>query len=529
MRDIQLPGRSVVHSRHGAAATSHPLSTLAAIDILRQGGNAVDAAVAAAALQGVVEPMSTGIGGDCFALYWPARQGKVIGINGSGRAPAGLSADWLKSNGHESIGLDSVHSVTIPGAVNAWSRLLKDHGKLGFAEVLRPAIDAAANGFAVTPRIAIDWSRGVARLARNEVSARTYLPGGRSPNAGEVHCQPELAATLREIAAHGRDGFYTGRVAADMVAGLKSMGGTHTLEDFATQDAYYAEPISTRYRDVELLEIPPNGHGIAALMMLNILGGYDLGKLDPNGADRLHLEIEAQRLAFQARDTFVADPNFASVPVEYMLSAKWADEARAKIDLKRSMPPLPPMAGPLYRDTVYLTVVDAERNVCSFINSLFFGFGSAITSPSTGVLFQNRGAGFRVSPGHPNNIEPRKRPLHTIIPGMAMKGGKPWLSFGVMGGHYQPLGHVHVLSNMVDYGMDVQEALDSARVFHAADKLEAERGVPEQVRAALAAKGHNVAVPDMPWGGGQAIMLDYANGTLAAGSDPRKDGCALGY
>lgn len=529
MRDLHSPGRSVVHGINGAAATSHPLATLAALDLLRQGGNAFDAAVAAAAVLGVVEPMSTGIGGDCFALFWTPKLGKVMGLNGSGRAPAGLSAEYLRTLGVGSIALNSVHSVTVPGAVDAWARLLAMHGKAGLSAALQPAIDHAEKGFAVTPRIAVDWSRGTAKLAADANAARLYLWQGRSPRAGEIHRQAELGATLRTIATEGRDGFYRGRVAADLVATLRSLGGTHTEADFAEQDSYFVEPLRTSYRGVDLYEIPPNTHGLCALLMLNILSGYDGASLHPTGVERLHLQIEAQRLAFQARDSYIADPDFADIPVADLLSQRWAERARARIDPRRAMPPLPPQAGPLYRDTVYLTVVDAERNVCSFINSLFFGFGSGLASANTGVLFQNRGAGFRVEPGHANCVAPRKRPLHTIIPGLAVREGRPWLSYGVMGGNYQPVGHVHVLANMVDHGMDVQEALDCARVFHADGRLEAERGVSDTVCAGLRDLGHEVVRPDMPWGGGQAIEIDWANGTLAAGSDPRKDGCALAY
>ncbi len=529
MRDLQLPGRSVVHGVNGAAATSHPLATLAAIDALRDGGNAVDAAITACAVQCVVEPMSTGIGGDCFMLLQKGAAGEVIGLNGSGHAPRALTAELLAGQGLRQIDDTSPHSVTVPGAIDAWCRLLDDHGTFGIDRALRPAIGYAAEGFAVAPRCAHDWARAQPKLSADGNARRIYLKGGASPAAGERYRLPELAETLRAIAAQGRDGFYAGRVADDMVGYLRSVGGTHELDDFAAQRCEYVTPIRTGYRDVELLEIPPNAQGIAALIMLNILSGFDLAALDPVGVERLHLAIEAQRLAYHARDTYVADPRQADVPVEMLLSAEYADAERAKIRRDRAMSGADLTATANQRDTVYLSVVDRDLNACSFINSLFFSFGSGLVSPKTGVVFQNRGTGFRIEPGHPNCVAPRKRPLHTIIPGMVLKDGRTEFCYGVMGGHYQPMGHVHVLTNWLDFGMDVQQALDCPRVFHVAGQLAVERGLGEQVLAGLSDLGHQVGRPEMPWGGGQAIRIDWQNGTLAAGSDPRKDGCALAY
>ena len=529
MRDLQLPGRSVVHAANGAAATSHPLATLTAIEILKQGGSAADAAVAACAVQCVVEPMSTGIGGDCFVLYSPKGSGAIEGLNASGRSPAALTADHLLAQGIRKIDLQSPHSVTVPGAIDGWARLLERHGRLGLAAVLQPAIKYAEEGFALTPRVAFDWGRNVAKLQADASAAAKYLPGGRAPQVGDIHRLPELATTLKEVATKGPDGFYRGWIAEDIVAHLRSKGGTHTVEDFAAVKADWVTPISTEYRGRQILQIPPNGQGITALLMLNILKGMDLAGLDPFGAKRLHLEAEATRLAFSARDRFVADPQHEPVPVEKLLSQSYADELRAKIDPARAMADDAASALPIYRDTIYLSVVDRDRNVCSFINSLYFGFGSGLCSPRSGVMLQNRGAGFRVEPGHPNCVAPRKRPLHTIIPGMALQGGRPVLSYGVMGGNYQPVGHVHVLTNLFDFGMDIQEAIDCARAFHVAGKLEVENGVSHAVAQQLAAMGHVIGRPEMPWGGGQGIAIDWQKGTLAAGSDPRKDGLALGY
>ena len=528
MRDLQLPGRSTAHSTNGMAATSHPLSTLAALDVLRQGGNAVDAAVTACAVQCVVEPMSTGIGGDCFALLAPGGGPEVIGFNGSGWAPQALTAEHLLQQGISSIDIQSPHSVSVPGAIDAWDTLLRDHGSIDLDQALQPAISYAEEGWAVTPRVATDWARNVAKLSADASSAAKYLTGGRAPKAGETWRLPELAETLRTIAKEGRSGFYEGGVAEDIVAYLSGLGGCHALDDLAEMRGEYVTPISTDYRGHTMLQIPPNGQGITALMMLNILAEYDLASLDPNGVERLHLETEASRMAYAARDRYVADQRQADVPVEHMLSMEFANEMRAQIRPDKAVT-APEATGPAYRDTIYLTVVDKDRNACSFINSLYMPFGSGLTAPRSGVILQNRGAGFRVEPGHPNNVAPRKRPLHTIIPGMCMKDGKVAYSYGVMGGGYQPVGHTHVLTNMIDYGMDPQEALDSPRVFHISGRLDVERGLGEDVMAGLAALGHEVGRPEMPWGGGQIIAVDWENGTLSGGSDPRKDGCALGY
>ncbi len=528
MRDLQLPGRPPAYSVNGMAASSHPLATQAALDIMRDGGNAVDAAVAACAVQCVVEPGSTGIGGDCFALYVPGGEGEVVGLNGSGWAPKGLTSDYLQDQGIDKIVYSSPHSVTVPGAIDAWARILDDHGTMGLDRVLQHAIDYAENGWAITQRVAVDWSRAAAKLNAEPSAREQYTRDGATPKAGETWRLPKLAKTLRTIAERGRDGFYTGEVAEDLVTYLQSHGGKHDMDDFAEMKSEYVTPIATNYKGFDIYQIPPNGQGITALIMLNILAGYDLPSMDPVGTMRLHLETEASRLAYAARDAHVADQRFADVPVEKLLSTNYAQGLRNQIDPERAMPQQE-FTGPAYRDTIYLTVIDKDRNTCSFINSLYFGYGSGLVGPESGVILQNRGCGFRVDSDHPNNVEPRKRPMHTIIPGMCMKDGKVHLSYGVMGGGYQPVGHTHVLTNVIDYGMDPQEALDCPRVFHTEGVLDIERGVPAQVAQELADLGHPTAVPDMPWGGGQMIGIDWDNGTLVGGSEPRKDGIALGY
>ncbi len=527
MRDFQLPGRSTAYARGGMAATSHPAATMAALDMLRAGGNAVDAAVAAAAVQAVVEPQSTGIGGDCFALFAPA-SGGVVAINGSGWAPAAATVERLRDLGFERLPADSVHSVTVPGAVAAWELLLREHGRLGLATVLAPAVEAAAAGFPVTPRVAFDWARGRKRLLGNEAARRIYLPGGRAPECGRVMRFPALARTLERIAERGAEVFYRGELATRMVASLKALGGLHELADFAGFAAEFVEPVHGTYRDLRIYQCPPNGQGLIALLMLNILEDFDLASLDPHGAERFHLEAEATRLAFRDRDAFLADPRRARVPVRELLDKAYAARLRRLIDPGRALAGLPP---PLFRDagdTVYIAVVDGERNACSFINSLYDGFGSGIVCPDTGILFHCRGRAFVLDPEHPNAIAPHKRPMHTIIPGLAFRGGELWACFGVMGADYQPVGQVRLLTNLLDYGMDPQEALDSPRVMAYPGDLLVERGVAPEVREALAARGHHVLEAEEPLGGGQCILVDHRRGVLVGGSDPRKDGIALG-
>jgi len=528
MRDFHLPGRSPIRVGEAAAATSHPLATLAAIEVLRGGGNAIDAAVAAAAVLCVVEPQSTGIGGDGFLLYAPRGGAEVIAYNGSGRAPLAAEAAWYFERGFTGIPETGPHCVTIPGVIDCWARIVADHGTRELGALLQPAIRYAEEGYVVADRVARDWDRAAPKLARDPNAARILLPHGRAPRAGERHRQPELGATLRRIAEKGRDGFYRGPVAEDIVAYLRSRGGLHSLEDFATAKGDYVEPIHFSYRGVDVHQIPPNNQGLTALLMLSILSGFDLAAHDPLGAERLHLEIEAGRLAYRDRDAFIADPGHAPVPVEALLSKDYGARLGSLIDLDRAMIGLPP---PLLRssDTVYLCVVDRDRNAASFINSVYESFGSGLVSPKTGVALQNRGACFTLKQGHPNCIAPGKRPLHTIMPGMAMRDGRPLMPYGVMGGDYQPFGHVHLLTNLLDYGMDPQAGLDAPRVFYEEGAIAAERGVSSHAVAGLLAKGHRVAIPDGPHGGGQAILIDWQAGTLTAGSDPRKDGCALGY
>lgn len=524
MRDFHFPGRSASIGTRYAAATSHQQATLVAMEILGGGGSAVDAAVAASALLGVIEPHCVGIGGDTFVLHWSARDRKLYGLNGSGYAPEGLSIEWLQAQGIGAIGGDSVHSVTIPGAVRSWEVLLEAFGSRPLGELLQPAIDAARGGFPVAERIAADWIAHEARLGASAASREQFLVAGRAPGIGHLLRLPRLARTLEAIAEGGADAFYSGPVAASMVQSLNEAGGRHTLADFAEWRPRVVDPVRVDYRGLDVYQIPPNGQGLTAAMMLNILKGFDHSELDPRGPERFHLQIEAYRLAAAARDAYIGDPEHGPIAVDEMISESYAEQMRARIDLRKAMTdPVPEPLGP--NDTIYLTTADAEGNFCSFISSIAGGFGSALTCSRTGVLFQNRGTGFSLRPGHPNALAPRKRSLHTIIPGFATKGGAPFLSYGVMQGHYQPVGQVHVLQNIVDFGMDVQEAIDAPRGLRTAKGFEAERSIPSATLEGLANRGHPIQTAGLAWGGAQAIMP--VSGVLYAGSDPRKDGVAL--
>jgi gamma-glutamyltranspeptidase / glutathione hydrolase len=529
MRSYHFPGRSPVVARHAMVATSHPAASLAAVECLKRGGNALDAAITATALLCVVEPAMTGIGGDCFALIHKPGQ-KLIALNGSGRAPAAATAAWYAKAGIAKIEVTSPHAVTVPGAIDAWDRLLKDHGSISLAAALAPAIEAAEGGFAVQPRVSHDWAGLATKIALDEGARRHLLKDGRTPHIGEVMRFPALAKTLTAIARQGRDAFYGGEIAADIVACLKAKGGLHEVSDFAATRSNYVEPISVTYNGVELHEMPPNNQGIVALMILKMLEQVGpVESRDPMSPERLHIMMEASRLAYAARDEFLADPAMADVPVAHMLSDDFAKTLARRIDRRKRMADLGPIPKPAGTDTVYLTVADQNGMVVSFINSLFAGFGSGIVAPNSGVVLQNRGSGFVLTPGHVNGIAPGKRPLHTLVPAMASRAGKLWLSFGVMGGAYQPLGHVHVLTNRLDYGLDAQESIDLPRAAFEDEKLLVEASLPQATRAALSALGHPVGERKDPWGGAQLIELDHANGTLIGASDPRKDGMALGY
>jgi gamma-glutamyltranspeptidase/glutathione hydrolase len=524
-RDFQLPGRSPVIACEGMAATSHPLSTLAAVDVLRAGGTAADAAVAAVAALCVIEPHMTGIGGDCFCLV--SHPGKPVrGYNGSGRAAANASDEALRASGMTEIG-DSIHAVTVPGAVDAWEAILNAHGRFGIDRALAPAIKYAEGGFPVASRVAWDWHRHLARLKADPGASKHYLFNGAAPREGDVIRFPALAKTLKSIAATGARAFYEGEIAEDMAKTLAARGSFLTAEDFARHRGEAVEPISSNYRGLDVLEIPPNGQGLTAIVMLNILENFDVASLDPLGPDRYHLVLEAARLAFAIRDTHIADEKHMRTPTAELLDKGFSRKLASLIDMKkRAKLPSAPAPG---NDTVYLTVVDRDRMAVSFINSLYSHFGVGICTEKSGILLTNRGSCFTLEADHPNTFGPNKRPMHTIIPAMATRNGRCDMSFGVMGAHYQPMGHVQIILNMLDYGMDVQQAIDAPRFFFEGDKTDVEHGTPAATIDGLKARGHDVVMATSPWGGAQTIRIDWDRGVLIAGSEPRKDGCALGY
>lgn len=529
--------RSVVRAQNGMVAASQTLASVAGLRMLLDGGNAVDAAVASAAALNVVEPMSTGIGGDMFALVWIAREQKLYALNGSGRAPAALTIRQVKMRGSaQEMPLMGWLPVTVPGAVDGWAQLLNRFGTMKFSAVLAPAIQYAEHGFPVTELIAGSFARLQPKLDMNPEAARIYLPLGEPPRVGQILKQPALAKSLAAIAQEGRDAFYRGWIADEIAKYSYKTGGLITKQDLENHTSSWDEPLATTYQDVTLYECPPNGQGIVALSALNILEDFDLIGMEHNSAEYVHHLVEALKLAFADAFAHVADPSVGvAVPTKRMLSKEYAAARRALIDPEHAME-FPRTGLPVGSDTIYLSVVDRERNCVSFINSLYEGFGSGIVVPGTGICLQNRGANFSLDPKSPNALAPNKRPYHTIIPAMAFKGdpagrSKPWLSFGVMGGFMQPQGHVQVLLNMTDFKMDPQRALDAPRVRVFGDgALALEPAFDYETRVALARRGHRIVdAARGEFGGGQVIEIDPETNALAGGSDGRKDGAAVGY
>ncbi|MBE1285243.1 MAG: gamma-glutamyltransferase [Rhodobacteraceae bacterium] len=525
MRDFHVPGRSEVYATNGMCATSHPLAANVAIDILKRGGNAMDAAIAGAVLLGICEPQMTGIGGDCFVLFSPSGSEEILSLNGSGRAPTAANAEDLRSSGLTAIPLTGPEAVTVPGAIDAFCHLLDAHGKIGLDAVLQPAIHYAEEGVPVAPRVAFDWADKADTL--QGVARHHYLRNDQPLKTGDVFRSPGQAEVLRRIARHGREAFYAGEVADDMITALSERGGKHSAEDFAQARCTWTDPVVSPYVDVELVEHPPNGQGATANLLLNILSHFDLQALDPLGSQRVHLEAEATKLAYDARNRFIADPDHVTA-LNHMLSPATARNLANLIDPKRAMPSAAALTESVHKDTVYITVVDRDRMAVSLIYSIYHGFGSGIASEKFGILLQNRGAGFTLQRGHPNEYGPGKRPMHTIIPGMLRRNGRVDMPFGVMGGAYQPTGHARLVSNLVDFSMDLQQAFDAPRAFTDAGVLKLERGFSDSVYQELADLGHTIESPHAPLGGAQAIRI-LEGGVLEAASDSRKDGCALGY
>ena len=532
--------RSAVIARHGMAATSQPLATAAALRVLQEGGNAIDAAIAANALIGVVEPMSCGMGGDLFAIVWDAKTGKLHGLNASGRSPYAATRDVFQAKGLKEIPTHGPLSWSVPGCVDGWETLRARFGTKPLAELLAPAIRYADEGFPVSEIIAADWRGAAPALRSIPTSAACFLPEGHAPATGDVFRNADLARSLRMVAQGGRDAYYRGPIAEAIVAYSKQVGGLFETRDFQAHTSTWVEPVSTNYRGYDVWELPPNGQGIATLQMLNLLEPYDLKSLGPNSAEALHLMIEAKKLAYEDRAKFYADPEFAKVPVKRLISKEYA-AARASLVQRDRASDHPIPGEPGEADTIYLTVVDNDRNCVSLIQSNFHGFGSYHVPTGLGFALQNRGCLFALDPSHANRLEPHKRPFHTIIPGFITRAGKPWLSFGLMGGDMQAQGHAQMVCNLIDFGMDVQEAGDAPRFNHVGSsdptgrrartggQVALESGIGTDVRKALEAKGHRLVSAPGGFGGYQAIRIDLERGILMGGSDPRKDGCAMGY
>lgn len=519
--------RSAVRAMNGMVATSQPLASAAGLRILQHGGNAVDAAVAAAAVLCVVEPMMVSPGGDLFALVWDAKKKELKALNASGRSPKAASIDEFKKRGFTKIPQHGIHTVTVPGAVDGWAKLLERYGTMKLADVLQPAIEYAEHGFPVSDVISADWDNANQYKANADFAA-TFLPSGKPFAPGEIFTNKNLANSLKLIAAKGRDVFYKGELAAKIVKFAQAQGGLHTAEDFANHTSNWLDPISTTYRGNTVYELPPNNQGLAVLEMLNILEGYDVKSLGHNSAEYLHLLVEAKKLAYADRAWHIADPAFYKAPLDKLLSKEYAAELRKKIDAGKAGSDTPPSSRG-GEDTVYLTVVDKDHNAVSFIQSIFSAFGSGLVAGDTGIVLHNRGAGFSFDPNNPNKLEGGKRPFHTLIPAMVFRDGTPWLTFGLMGGDMQAQGHAQVLLNLIDFGMDVQQAGEQARFRHFESGLALESAIGSDVRKALEAKGHKLTMAPGMFGGYQAILIDPKTGALFAGSDPRKDGCAIGW
>ncbi len=540
MTGLTFATRSEVIAQHGMACTSQPLATQVAIDILKKGGSAVDAAIAADAMLGLVEPTGSGIGGDLFAIVWDAKTQKLYGLNASGRSPKSLTLKYFKDKGIKHIPALGPLPVSVPGCVDGWFELHGKFGKLKMQENLQPAINYAKEGFPVSELIAYYWKRNADRLKEFEGFAEIYMPNGKAPAKGEIFKNPYLANTLELIAKNGRDEFYKGSIAKAIDDYMKRNGGFLSYDDLAVHKSEWIEPVSSSYRGYDVWELPPNGQGIATLQILNILEQYDIKSMGFGSAEYMHLFIEAKKLAFEDRARYYADPDFVKVPYKQLISKEYAKERAKLINLNKSARSYD--AGVLQTgNTIYLTVADSEGNMVSLIQSNYRGMGSGMTPTGLGFILQDRGEMFSLTEGHPNVYEPGKRPFHTIIPGFITKDGKPYISFGVMGGGMQPQGHAQIVVNLIDFGMNLQEAGDAPRVQHEGSSeptdermtdggtVYLESGFDYQQIRKLLEKGHKVSYSLDGYGGYQAIMFDAKNGVYIGASESRKDGQAAGY
>jgi gamma-glutamyltranspeptidase/glutathione hydrolase len=534
-------GRSMVVAPHGMVCAAHPLAAQIGLDVLKRGGNAIDAAIATNAALGLMEPMSCGVGGDLFALVWDAKTQKLYGLNASGRIPYRATQEWFAEHGHKSIPTTGPLSWSVPGCVDGWDTLLKRFGSRPLGELLEPSIRYAEEGFPVPEVIAGYWRGAASRLRQDPASAKTFLVNGEPPQAGDLFKNPYLAATYRELAKGGREAYYRGRIAREIVQASDQHGGLFSLKDFEDHTSTWTDPLSANYRGYDVWELPPPGQGIAALQMLNLLEGFDLQSMGPESPEYWHLFIEAKKLAFADRARHYADPEFQKVPVAELISQGYAEERRKLIDPSKAATQVEHGDPKLSQsETTYLCVVDKDRNCVSLIQSNYMGFGSGITPGDLGFGLQNRGTLLALDPKHANRLEPHKRPFHTIIPAMVTKGGKPWLVFGVMGGDMQPQGHVEVLCNLIDFGMNPQAAGEAPRIEHVGSAspkgapargggtVQVEAGFSKATIEELERRGHHVVTVRTNGGGYQAIML-RPNGALLGATEARKDGCAVGY
>jgi gamma-glutamyltranspeptidase/glutathione hydrolase len=525
--------RSLAMGKQGIVASSQSLATLTGNKILQKGGNAIDAAVAMVSILSVVEPYNVGLGGDAFALIYLAKEKRLVGMNASGRAPYQASIQKYKERGLSEIPERGILAVTVPGGLHGWNEALERYGTLKLSDVFDDAIHYAENGFPVTEVIAGEWKEMEGLLRSSESSSRVYLIDERAPRPGQIFMNKDLARTYRNIAAGGIGTFYGGEICDAIIETSNRLQGLFSHQDFKDHTTTWVEPISTDYRGYTIYELPPNGQGLTALEMLNMLEGYDIESLAPNSPEYLHLLIEAKKAAFEDRDGFITDPEFEKIPVDQLLSKDYARKIRARIKIEEACSPSQFSENGGSSETVYVTAVDQDRNAVSFISSLFMPFGSGVVVDETGIILQNRGKSFSLNPKHRNRLEPHKRPMHTIIPGMAFKDGEFLMSFGVMGGDMQPQGHVQFLVNLIDFGMNLQEAMDAPRIRHLKGmEVYLEEGIPDETAVALSQKGHQIIrelSPINQVGGGQAIFLDRKQNVLLGGSDRRKDGCAIGY
>ncbi len=533
-RPASLAGRSPVYAPHGVIATSQPLASAAGLAVLERGGNAIDAAVTAAAVIALVEPHMTGIGGDMFALVWSAKEHRLVGLNASGRSGSGMTREALLARGRTEVPTDGAEPITVPGALSGWAALLERYGTITLAQALAPAIRLAEEGFPVSPIIARQWGEEIERLKRDDGARATFLiDGARAPRAGEWFRNPDLARSFRAIAQNGPAELYGGALGQRIIERVHALGGFLTLDDLRQQKATWVQPISVPFKSYRVWELPPNNQGVAVLEMLRILEPDDLASLGHNSAPYLHRLIEAKKLAFADLARFIGDPAAMKTPVEHLVSDDFIAERRARLDDAKAAERQEPGPAASRSETIYLTVADAQGNMVSFINSLFEAFGSTVVVPGTGFALQDRGAGFTLEAGLPNTVAPGKRPFHTLIPGFVTRtttsGDEPYLSFGVMGGSMQPQGHVQLLLNLLVFGMDVQQAADAPRFRHlSALTVALEAPVADSVREALRALGHTVVELPPDNAGGAQLILRLARGYVA-GSDPRKDGMAIGY